>query len=43
MGTFKEHIYDGFKYKLYIPNQSQEETPLPMIVMLHGCEQSSDQ
>ena len=43
MGTFKEHMYEGFKYKLYIPNQSLEETPLPMVVMLHGCEQSSDQ
>jgi len=36
MGTFTEHMYEGFKYKLYIPNQSLEDTPLPMVVCFMG-------
>lgn len=43
MGTFKEFIYEGFIYKLYVPNHQTQKTPLPMVVMLHGCEQDSDQ
>ncbi|WP_428911475.1 extracellular catalytic domain type 1 short-chain-length polyhydroxyalkanoate depolymerase [Niallia sp. Krafla_26] len=43
MGTFKEYLHEGFIYKLYVPNVSSKETPLPLVVMLHGCEQDSDQ
>lgn len=43
MNSFKEYIFEGITYKLYVPNVSSKETPLPMVVMLHGCEQDADQ
>ena len=43
MGTFKEYVHEGFNYKLFVPDIYSLETPLPLVVMLHGCEQDSDQ
>ncbi len=43
MGIFKESVFEGFMYKLYIPNVSSKDKTLPMVIMLHGCEQDSDQ
>ncbi|KAA9028438.1 extracellular catalytic domain type 1 short-chain-length polyhydroxyalkanoate depolymerase [Niallia endozanthoxylica] len=42
MGNFKDFLHEGFFYKLYIPSGPINES-LPMVVMLHGCEQSPDQ
>ncbi|MBA4543283.1 MULTISPECIES: PHB depolymerase family esterase [Thermoactinomyces] len=33
---------DGRVYKLYIPSGYDGTTPLPLVVMLHGCTQSPD-
>ena len=43
MDTLKEYIYEGFIYKLYVPDSFTKEKNFPLIVMLHGCDQDSDQ
>jgi poly(hydroxyalkanoate) depolymerase family esterase len=43
MTKFKEYMHEGFMYKLYVPNGSTKENCLPVVVMLHGCEQDPDQ
>ncbi|MCQ6276913.1 PHB depolymerase family esterase [Bacillus sp. V3B] len=43
MNKFKEYIHEGLMYKLYVPNGSTKENSLPLVVMLHGCEQDPDQ
>ncbi|WP_071394046.1 extracellular catalytic domain type 1 short-chain-length polyhydroxyalkanoate depolymerase [Bacillus tuaregi] len=42
MGNFKDYLHEGFLYKLYIPSTPIKDR-LPMVVMLHGCEQDPDQ
>jgi poly(3-hydroxybutyrate) depolymerase len=34
---------DGRVYKLYIPSNYSANTPLPLVIMLHGCTQDPDQ
>jgi poly(hydroxyalkanoate) depolymerase family esterase len=41
-GTFLSHPYQNRSYKLYVPSGYHHETPLPLLVMLHGCNQSPD-
>jgi poly(hydroxyalkanoate) depolymerase family esterase len=39
MDEFKEYMYEGLMYKIYVPNGSIKGNSLPLIVMLHGCKQ----
>ncbi|WP_338469709.1 PHB depolymerase family esterase [Niallia sp. XMNu-256] len=43
MGEFKEYQFESFMYKLYVPRNFIKEKDLPLIVMLHGCKQDTDQ
>jgi poly(hydroxyalkanoate) depolymerase family esterase len=41
-GEFVTRIYGDRIYKIYIPDGYQKGTPIPMVVMLHGCTQNPD-
>ena len=42
-GTFTLYTAsDGRPYKVFVPSGYQDKTPVPMIVMLHGCRQDPD-
>lgn len=40
-GTFLTENYNGRTYKVYIPDSYTPGTPVPMLVMLHGCSQTA--
>jgi poly(hydroxyalkanoate) depolymerase family esterase len=42
LGQFHDHIYQGFKYKLFVPETYKGKNDSPLIVMLHGCGQDPD-
>ena len=42
MGEFLDFIYQGFKYKLYVPGEYNSDKESPLLVMLHGCGQDPD-
>ncbi|WP_087974093.1 extracellular catalytic domain type 1 short-chain-length polyhydroxyalkanoate depolymerase [Oceanobacillus rekensis] len=42
MGKFLDLIYQGFKYKLYVPGEYNTDKESPLLVMLHGCGQDPD-
>ncbi|WP_338448847.1 PHB depolymerase family esterase [Niallia oryzisoli] len=42
MDNFKDYLHEGFFYKLYVPSHPAKDS-LPMVVMLHGCDQDPDQ
>lgn len=42
-GSFTTEYYDGRAYKRYIPTEYDGSTPVPLLVMLHGCLQDPSQ
>lgn len=42
-GTFTSESYDGRSYKRYVPSGYDGSTPVPLLVMLHGCLQDPSQ
>lgn len=43
VSSFTQHYYgSNFYYKVYVPSQYTTETPIPLLVMLHGCQQNPD-
>ncbi|UFJ42260.1 PHB depolymerase family esterase [Brevibacillus humidisoli] len=42
-GSFVTKTYNGRNYKLYVPGGYSADTPVPLVVMLHGCTQDPDQ
>jgi len=42
LGEFLNFIYQGYKYKLYVPGEYHVEKQYPLLVMLHGCGQNPD-
>ena len=41
-GTFSQESYSGRTYWLYVPAGYQAGTPVPLVMMLHGCTQTGD-
>lgn len=41
-GTFGQESFGGRTYWLYVPDGYQPGTPVPLVLMLHGCTQSGD-
>lgn len=41
-GAYTSETYDGRTYKKYVPTGA-DGSPIPLVVMLHGCTQSPDQ
>jgi poly(hydroxyalkanoate) depolymerase family esterase len=42
LGKFHDYIYQGFKYKLFVPKTYKGKKDTPLVVMLHGCGQDPD-
>jgi poly(hydroxyalkanoate) depolymerase family esterase len=42
LGKFHDYIYQGFKYKLFVPETYNAKKDTPLMVMLHGCGQDPD-
>jgi poly(hydroxyalkanoate) depolymerase family esterase len=42
LGKFHDYIYQGFKYKLFVPKTYKAKKDTPLMVMLHGCGQDPD-
>ncbi|WP_330633514.1 extracellular catalytic domain type 1 short-chain-length polyhydroxyalkanoate depolymerase [Halocatena halophila] len=41
-GTYTRHSHDGLSYTKFVPDGLGGESPVPLIVMLHGCTQTAD-
>ena len=39
-GTFSQESFSGRTYWLYVPDGYQAATPVPLVMMLHGCTQN---
>lgn len=42
VSNFLEFSYDTFSYKLFVPSGYKEGNAVPLMVMLHGCNQTPD-
>ncbi len=42
LGEFLDFVYQDFKYKLYVPGDKYAVENLPLLVLLHGCNQNPD-
>jgi poly(hydroxyalkanoate) depolymerase family esterase len=42
LGKFHDYIFQGFKYKLFVPKTYKAKKDTPLVVMLHGCGQDPD-
>jgi poly(hydroxyalkanoate) depolymerase family esterase len=42
-GSFVSKTYGGHTYKVYVPGGYVSGTPVPVVLMLHGCTQDPDQ
>ncbi|WP_079505626.1 extracellular catalytic domain type 1 short-chain-length polyhydroxyalkanoate depolymerase [Mesobacillus jeotgali] len=42
-GQFLTYSYNSKSYKVYVPSGYQSGTPIPVIMMLHGCTQDPNQ
>jgi poly(hydroxyalkanoate) depolymerase family esterase len=41
-GSFTTQVLESRNYKIYVPSNYQAGTPVPLVVMLHGCKQNPD-
>jgi poly(hydroxyalkanoate) depolymerase family esterase len=41
-GSYTRHSYGGLEYTKYVPDAVDGSTPVPLVVMLHGCTQNAD-